>query len=96
MQWLVYLNKKVSKKIRIRIKKCLNLNIIKKIRDMAIGKRNSGKFAQDGVISKFHKDAKVGGNTSTVAQALEQGKKNAEYKATVKEPVRISFYVPKR
>jgi len=63
---------------------------------MAIGKRNSGKFAQDGVISKFHKDAKVGGNTTTVAQALVQGQRNAEYKATVKEPVRISFYVPRK
>ena len=63
---------------------------------MAIGKRNSGKFAQDGVISKFHKDAKVGGNTTTVAQALVQGQRNAEYKATVKEPIRMSFYVPKR
>ena len=63
---------------------------------MAIGKRNSGKFAQDGIIGKFHKDAKVGGNTTTVAQALVQGQRNAEYKATVKEPIRMSFYVPKR
>jgi hypothetical protein len=61
-----------------------------------IGKRNSGKFAQDRVISQFHKDAKVGGNTITVAQSLVQGQRNAEYKATVKEPVRMSFYVPKR
>jgi len=54
-----------------------------------IGKRNSGKFAQDRVISQFHKDAKVGGNTITVAQSLVQGQRNAEYKATVKEPVRM-------
>ena len=63
---------------------------------MAIGKRNSGKFKQDAILSQMSKDAKVGGNTTTVAQALVQGQRNAEYKATVKEPVRISFYVPKR
>ena len=63
---------------------------------MAIGKRNSGKFKQDAILSQMSKDAKVGGNTTTVAQALVQGQRNAEYKATVKEPVRMSFYVPKR
>jgi hypothetical protein len=63
---------------------------------MAIGKRNSGKFKQDAILSQMSKDAKVGGNTTTVAQALVQGQRNAEYKATVKEPVRMSFYVPRK
>ena len=63
---------------------------------MAIGKRNSGKFKQDAILSQMSKDAKVGGNTTTVAQALVQGQRNAEYKATVKELVRMSFYVPRK
>ena len=43
-------------------------------------------------MAQMTKDAKVGGNTTTVAQALVQGERNAEYRA--KQPaaaVRMSF-----
>ena len=58
---------------------------------MAKGKRNSGKFKQDAILGQFSRDAKVGGNTSTVAQALAQGQKKAAYVAKQEAPVRVSF-----
>ena len=59
---------------------------------MAKKDRNSGFERQGAVMAQMSKDAKVGGNTTTVAQALVQGERNAEYRA--KQPaaaVRMSF-----
>ena len=42
-------------------------------------------------MGQFARDAKTGGNTTTVAQAIKQGKKNAEYAAKQEAPVRMSF-----
>ena len=58
---------------------------------MAKKDRNSGFERQAAVLGQFTRDAKVGGNTTTVAQAIEQGKKNAEYRAKQVKPVRVSF-----
>lgn len=58
---------------------------------MAKKGRNSGFERQAAVIGQFSRDAKTGGNTATVDQALAQGKRNAEYRATVAKPVRVSF-----
>ena len=58
---------------------------------MAKKGRNSGFERQAAVIGQFGKDAKVGGNTTTVAQAIEQGARNAEYRAKVEKPIRVSF-----
>ena len=58
---------------------------------MAKKGKNSGKFQQDAVVSNFRRDARSGGNTTTVAQAIERGKRNAEYRAKQEAPVRVSF-----
>ena len=58
---------------------------------MAKKDRNSGFERQAAVMGQFTRDAKVGGNTTTVDQAIEQGKKNAEYRAKLEKPVRVSF-----
>ena len=58
---------------------------------MAKKDRNSGFERQAAVLGQFTRDAKVGGNTTTVAQAIEQGKKNAGYRAKQEQPVRVSF-----
>ncbi len=58
---------------------------------MAKKDRNSGFERQAAVLGQFARDARVGGNTTTVAQAIEQGKKNAEYRAKQEQPVRVSF-----
>lgn len=58
---------------------------------MAKKGRNSGFERQGAVMAQMSKDARVGGNTTTVAQALKQGEKNAEYRAKVEKPVRVSF-----
>jgi len=58
---------------------------------MAKGKRNSGKFKQDAILGQFSRDARVGGNTTTVAQAIKQGQRKAEYQAKQEAPVRVSF-----
>ena len=42
-------------------------------------------------MGQFQRDAKVGGNTTTVAQAKRQGERNAEYRAKVEKPIRMSF-----
>ena len=42
-------------------------------------------------MGQFQRDAKVGGNTTTVAQAKQQGERNAEYRAKVEKPIRMSF-----
>lgn len=58
---------------------------------MAKKGKNSGFERQAAVIGQFSKDAKTGGNTTTVDQAIKQGKKNAEYRAKLEKPVRVSF-----
>jgi hypothetical protein len=62
-----------------------------KIRDMAIGRRNSGKFQQDAVIGKFARDARGTQNSTAVEAALEQGIAKAEYLANQKDQPRVSF-----
>jgi hypothetical protein len=56
-----------------------------------IGKRNSGKFKQDAVVGQFGKDAKSTIVNTTVNQAIERGRANAEYVANQPEPIRVSF-----
>jgi hypothetical protein len=58
---------------------------------MAKKGRNSGFERQGAVMAQMSKDARVGGNTTTVAQAKRQGKRNAEYQAKQEAPVRMSF-----
>jgi hypothetical protein len=58
---------------------------------MAKKAKNSGFERQAAVLGQFSRDAKVGGNTTTVAQAIEQGERNAAYRAKQEAPVRISF-----
>ena len=58
---------------------------------MAKKDRNSGFERQGAVMAQMTKDAKVGGNTTTVAQAKKQGERNAEYRAKVEKPIRMSF-----
>lgn len=58
---------------------------------MAKKAKNSGFERQAAVLGQFSRDAKVGGNTTTVAQAIEQGARNAAYRAKQEAPVRISF-----
>ena len=58
---------------------------------MAKKGKNSGFERQAAVLGQFARDAKTGGNTTTVAQAIKQGKKNAEYAARQEAPVRMSF-----
>lgn len=58
---------------------------------MAKKDRNSGFERQAAVMGQFTRDAKVGGNTTTVDQAIEQGRRNAEYRAKLEKPVRVSF-----
>jgi hypothetical protein len=58
---------------------------------MAKKSTNSGFERQAAVMGQFTRDAKVGGNTTTVDQAIKQGQKNAEYRAKVEKPVRVSF-----
>jgi hypothetical protein len=42
-------------------------------------------------MAQMSKDARTGGNTTTVAQAIELGKRKAEYVAKQTAPVRVSF-----
>ena len=58
---------------------------------MAKKDRNSGFERQAAVLGQFTRDAKVGGNTTTVDQALEQGRRNAEYRAKQEKPIRVSY-----
>ena len=58
---------------------------------MAKKDRNSGFERQAAVLGQFARDAKTGGNTTTVNQAIKQGLKNAEYRAKQEQPVRVSF-----
>jgi hypothetical protein len=58
---------------------------------MAKKGRNSGFERQAAVMGQFIKDARTGGNATTVAQAIRQGERNAEYRANVEKPVRVSF-----
>ena len=58
---------------------------------MAKKAKNSGFERQAAVIGQFQRDAKTGGNTATVAQAIRQGERNAEYRAKVEKPIRVSF-----
>jgi hypothetical protein len=58
---------------------------------MAKKGKNSGFERQAAVLGQFSRDAKVGGNTTTVAQAKQQGVRNAEYRAKQEAPVRMSF-----
>jgi hypothetical protein len=58
---------------------------------MAKKGKNSGFERQAAVLGQFSRDARVGGNTTTVAQAKRQGERNAEYRAKQEAPVRISF-----
>ncbi len=58
---------------------------------MAKKAKNSGFERQAAVLGQFSRDAKVGGNTTTVAQAIKQGARNAEYRAKQEKPVRVSF-----
>jgi hypothetical protein len=58
---------------------------------MAKKGKNSGFERQAAVLGQFSRDAKVGGNTTTVAQAIAQGERNAAYRAKQEAPVRISF-----
>jgi hypothetical protein len=58
---------------------------------MAKKAKNSGFERQAAVMSQMTRDAKTGGNTTTVAQAIRQGERNAEYKAKVEKPIRVSF-----
>ena len=58
---------------------------------MAKKDRNSGFERQSAVLGQFTRDAKVGGNTTTVNQAIKQGRKNAEYRAKQEKPIRVSF-----
>ena len=58
---------------------------------MAKKAKNSGFERQAAVIGQLQKDARTGGNTATVAQAIRQGQRNAEYKAKQEAPVRVSF-----
>ena len=58
---------------------------------MAKKGRNSGFERQGAVMSQFSRDARTGGNTTTVAQAIELGKRKAEYAAKQTAPTRVSF-----
>ena len=58
---------------------------------MAKKDRNSGFERQGAVMGQFQRDAKAGGNTATAAQAKKQGERNAEYRAKVEKPIRVSF-----
>jgi len=76
---------------------------------MAIGKRNSGKVKQDGIIAGFSKEARTAASVSdavAVAMGLDARSvakgikdKRAEYAAAqalkLAAKPRISFYVPK-
>jgi len=58
---------------------------------MAKKAKNSGFERQAAVLGQFSRDARTGGNTTTVAQAIRQGERNAEYRAKLEKPVRVSF-----
>ena len=58
---------------------------------MAKKDRNSGFERQGAVMGQFQRDAKAGGNTTTVAEAKRQGERNTEYRAKVEKPIRVSF-----
>jgi hypothetical protein len=58
---------------------------------MAKKGRNSGFERQSAVMGQFIKDARTGGNATTVAQAIRQGERNAEYRAKIEKPIRVSF-----
>ena len=58
---------------------------------MAKKSTNSGFERQAAVMAQMSKDARVGGNTTTVAQAIKQGQRKAEYQAKQEAPVRVSF-----
>jgi hypothetical protein len=58
---------------------------------MAKKGRNSGFERQAAVMAQMSRDARVGGNAVTVAQAITQGARNAEYRARVEKPIRLSF-----
>ena len=58
---------------------------------MAKKGRNSGFERQAAVMGQFSRDARTGGNAATVAQAIRQGERNAEYRANVEKTVRVSF-----
>ena len=58
---------------------------------MAKKGKNSGFERQAAVIGQFSRDAKTGGNTTTVEQALKQGREMAEYRAKLEKPVRVSY-----
>ena len=48
---------------------------------MAIGKKNSGKFQQDAVVSRFAIDARKPQHVNAVVKAaMEQGEKNRIYR----------------
>jgi hypothetical protein len=58
---------------------------------MAKKGRNSGFERQAAVMAQMSRDARVGGNAVTVAQAIKQGARNAEYRAKQEAPVKVSF-----
>ena len=58
---------------------------------MAKKAKNSGFERQAAVLGQVSRDARTGGNTTTVAQAIRQGERNAEYRAKLEKPVRVSF-----
>jgi hypothetical protein len=59
----------------------LNLSIIKKIRDMAVGKKNSGFFKQDAVAARLLADAKRPQQlNAAVKQAMAQAERNRIYR----------------
>jgi hypothetical protein len=67
---------------------------------MAIGRRNSGKFKQDGILSQMGKDAKLPiSQSSAVAVACEGREQRAKYReeqaAIAAAKPRMSFYVPR-
>jgi hypothetical protein len=95
-----YLVKKSYRKGWIVTKKCLNLNIIKKIRDMAKKNSNSGFERQGAVLGQFARDAKAPISSSSAVAVAMAGKEQrdayrAEQARKAAEKPRMSFYVPK-
>jgi cell division protein FtsA len=66
-----------------------------KIEILSMGKSDSLGVSR-GVVSNIEKTIDSIELAVKEAQSLVQGQRNAEYKATVKEPVRMSFYVPRK
>jgi hypothetical protein len=58
---------------------------------MAKKGKNSGFERQAAVMGQFSRDARVGGNSTTVSEAMIQGERNAVYRAKQEAPVRVSF-----